>query len=84
MGGQRPELGTYGAPCLLLPSTQGTEYPVGAQQIFKELQRKKAASSQSSVLNQLVEGFRVTFSKPSHPLLRAGESCRDCGTVGSL
>lgn len=51
MDGQRLELGTYGAPRLLLPSTQVTEYPVGTQQMFKGLQRKKAASSQSSVLN---------------------------------
>lgn len=51
MGGQRPELGTYRTPRSLLPSTQGTQYPVGAWQMFKELKQKKAASSQSSVLN---------------------------------
>lgn len=51
MGGQRPELGTYRTPRSLLPGTQGTQYSVGTQQVFKEVKQKKPASRQSSVLN---------------------------------
>lgn len=41
MGGQRPELGTYRTPHSLVPSMQGTQYAVGAWQMFKNYSRRK-------------------------------------------
>lgn len=55
MDRQRLELGTHGAPRLLLPSTQVTEYPVGTQQMFKGLQREESCI-QSELCPELVTG----------------------------